>query len=135
MNLDRELNSRAGVLMSRERRSRVRWRTSYFFKDDKDYERDYFDVVDCNTEQSIGHLVDLTMDGMRVISKSPIPHDTTYDFRIDLPEKVKGNEKILVKAHCVWSDKDTNPDYFNAGFRILSITPPYVEIIEMLIGG
>ena len=119
--------------MPDERRTHNRWRATFYFKKDREYKRRFFDVVNTRTDESIGHLVDLTLEGMKVISRKPIERETEFDFRIVLPEEIKGSEKVVIKAQCVWCEKDVNPEFYYTGFKIISLTPPYSEIIGMLI--
>ncbi len=116
-----------------ERRRRPRWRTSFFFKADKEYQKKHFDVVDLKTRQSIGHLVDLTPEGLRIISREHIERGQIFDLRIDLPEQIEQIDHIQATVKCAWCEQDVNPEFHNAGFEILSITPPYIELIDILI--
>jgi hypothetical protein len=116
-----------------ERRRLARWKATYFFRKDNTYDKKHFDVIDKNRKESIGHLVDLNLTGMKIIGRRLIERNVIYDLRIDLPREVKGVHEIFAKAQCVWSEKDINPEFFLAGFKILSITPPFSEIIETLI--
>ncbi|MEW5995723.1 MAG: hypothetical protein AB1744_15190, partial [Candidatus Zixiibacteriota bacterium] len=61
-----------------EKRKRPRWRTSFYFKADNEYNRKYFDVIDQKTKKSIGHLVDLTPEGLRILSLTPIEKEEQY---------------------------------------------------------
>ena len=117
------------------KRKLVRWQTSFFFRSGRKYSRRYFDVIDQNRKESVGHLVDLTLEGMKIVGNREIKEGEIYGFRIDLPKEVKGVHQILLKARCVWCKKESDTELYFAGFRILSITPPFVEIIETLIEG
>ncbi len=116
-----------------DRRRLARWKSTYFFKGDKKYDRPYFDVIDLATGNSLGHLVDLTLEGMKIIGRHSLEVNKTYDIRIDLPQEVKGTEEITAQTCCVWCEKDINPEFYYAGFKILSITPPFSEIVGTLI--
>lgn len=116
-----------------ERRRRPRWRTSFFFKTDKEYRKKYFDVVDRKTQQSIGHLVDLTPEGLGIISREHVKRGQIFVLRIDLPEQVNRVDHIQATVRCLWCEQDVNPEFYNVGFEVLSITPPYAEIIDILI--
>lgn len=122
-------------ILSKEKRKLARWRTSYFFRPGHKYERSYFEVFDVKTSKSIGHLIDLTLEGMKTLGPIEVNRDETYHFRIDLPKEVKGVQKITVEAQCVWSEKDINPEFYSAGYKIIYISPPFSEIIETLING
>ncbi|MEP0827012.1 MAG: PilZ domain-containing protein [bacterium] len=121
--------------LSKEKRKLARWRTSYFFRQGHSYEQNYFEVVNVKTNESIGHLIDLTLEGMKTLGPTAVNRDETYHFRINLPKEVKGVQKITVEAQCVWSEKDINPEFYSAGYKIIYISPPFSEIIETLING
>lgn len=115
------------------KRHLTRWKASSFFKQHHQYEKKYFEVFDKKTGTSVGHLVDLTIEGLRIISRTEMRPRTRYQFRIDLPKEVRGVNRIFADAECVWSHKDIDPQFYIAGFKILSITPPFTEIVETLI--
>jgi len=117
------------------KRKLARWQTSFFFHSGRRYSRRYFDVIDQNRKESIGHLVDLTLEGMKIVGNRQIEKGEIYSFRIDLPKEVKGFREIFLKSQCVWCKKEPDAQLYFAGFRVLSITPPFVEIIETLIEG
>jgi len=120
---------------ARERRRLNRWQSTYFFRGNRKFEKPYFDVIDQRTEKSIGHLVDLTLEGFKIICREAIPRNEVFELRIELPKEVEGVRQIDTRAQCVWCERDINPEFFNAGFRIISISPPFTEIVETLITG
>ncbi len=120
---------------ARERRGLSRWKSTVFFKGGRKYQKPYFDVIDQRTGTSLGHLVDLTLEGFKIISRESIPRNEVYELRIDLPEEVEGVRQIVTRAQCVWCERDINPEFYDAGFRIISISPPFSEIVETLITG
>lgn len=116
-----------------EKRRLARWKSSYFFRDNGKYKRPYFDVIDVSTNQSVGHLIDLTLEGMKVITRIPLKPGQEFDFRIELPEEVDGVRKITSRVACVWCERDVNPEFFYAGFKIVDMSPPFSEIVDILI--
>jgi len=122
-------------ISNKDKRKLARWRTSYFFQQGHKYDKNFFEVFDLKTNESIGHLIDLTLEGMKTLGPKSINREETYKFRIDLPKEVKGVQRITVEAQCVWCEKDINPDFCSAGYKIIFISPPFSEIIETLIQG
>jgi hypothetical protein len=120
---------------TREERKRVRWQASFFFRSGKKYKRHYFDVIDTDKILSIGHLMDLTVDGMKIVSQQEIKKGDIFNFRIDLPKEVEGVTQIYARVQCVWCNKENDTNMHMAGFKMLSITPPFAEIIEILVDG
>ncbi len=115
------------------KRRLARWKTLSFFKEHNQYEKKYFEVIDKNTNVSVGHLVDLTVEGLKIIGRVEMRPRTRYQFRIDLPHEVKGVNRIFADTECIWCQKDIDPEFYVAGFKILMITPPFTEIVETLI--
>lgn len=117
-----------------EKRKLARWRTATFFSKDKRFERKFFDVISEAKRESIGHLVDLNVEGLKIIGVEAVEKGKRLNLRIDLPREVKGVQQIFIVAQCMWSEKDVNPQFYLTGFKIISISPPFAEIIETLIG-
>lgn len=115
------------------KRRLARWKTATFFKQHDQYEKKFFEVFDKNTNASVGHLVDLTVEGLKIIGRAEMRPRSRYQFRIDLPKEVRGVTRIFADAECMWCQKDIDPEFYIAGFKILSITPPFTEIVETLI--
>ena len=118
---------------TQDRRRTARWQASYFFKTDKQYSRPYFDVIDVKTGESIGHLVDLTFDGMKIESTAEIGRGRPFSLRIELPEEIEECGEIHIAARSLWADRLEGQEKWYVGFEILSIAPPYGDIVDALI--
>lgn len=93
----------------------------------------YLRIFDSNTGVIVGHLVDITTQGIMLISEEPVPMGKDYSFRMHLPATIIGREKIEFSAHCLWCKKDINPDFFVSGYQIKAISPEEAQIIKELI--
>ncbi|EKD27067.1 MAG: hypothetical protein ACD_79C00896G0003 [uncultured bacterium] len=93
---------------------------------------EYFDVVNVKNNQVIGHLVDITAEGMMIISKDLIPENTTSFLEIKLPKELKRDhaDYIDFEAKVLWTRKNINPGYYSIGFQIISITEENLKIIK-----
>jgi hypothetical protein len=120
---------------TQNKRKLARWQTEFFFQYGRKYKKQFFDVIDLKKMESAGHLVDLTLEGMKIVGSKEIIKGDIYNFRIDLPKDVRGVHQIIVNAQCVWCKRESEAEPYYAGFRILSITPPFTEIIETLVQG
>ncbi|MDX1605101.1 MAG: PilZ domain-containing protein [Candidatus Competibacterales bacterium] len=94
----------------------------------------YLRVFDRETERQLGHIVDITTEGMMLISDQPIPLNTDFKLWIDVPQDDDQRERIYLDAHSLWSSKDVNPDFYDTGFRLQRLTPDRLEDIQILIG-
>lgn len=83
----------------------------------------YLRIFDSNTGVIVGHLVDITTQGIMLISEEPVPMGKDYSFRMHLPATIIGREKIEFSAHCLWCKKDINPDFLYPGIRLRQSAP------------
>ncbi len=93
----------------------------------------YLKVTHQADNHLIGYLVDITTEGLMLISNDPIEPQTEFPFRMALPEEVLSKNEIEIQARCMWCKKDVNPDFYASGFQIMSISEEDQIIITSLI--
>ncbi|MBU0984842.1 MAG: PilZ domain-containing protein [candidate division Zixibacteria bacterium] len=98
---------------------------------------EFVEVYDRRTGESMGHVVDLTYDGLRLFSNRPlIVHEgLVHQLRLVLPTAYGGEKQILVDASGVWCEEDTDVElesYFHTGFRFLRVSAGDNYLIERL---
>jgi hypothetical protein len=94
----------------------------------------YLSVEDIDTGRALGHLVDVTPDGIMLMSQEPIQTEQVFRLRMTIPAGATGSrETIEFQARSVRSSKDVNPDFFDTGFHTVSLTPTQLGLIETLI--
>ena len=101
-------------------------------KHDRKYMINYLRVIDRNTEELVGNLVDTT-EGCMLISDDLIETDVDFELKLDLPEKIRGSRQITFDAHSRWCKSDVNPEFYDTGFRLSNISTNDIAIIESLI--
>lgn len=90
-------------------------------------------MIDRKTGESIGHLVDMSIDGIRISTPVEIGKGRPFSLTIELPEEVKDCETIQIAARSLWCSQNPESGGFFAGFEILSIAPSYGEIVGALV--
>lgn len=93
----------------------------------------YLRVFDRQSGDLLGRLVDLTTEGIMLLSESPVPLGRTYSCRVVLPGQGADAREVTFDAHSVWCRKDVNPAFYAAGFTLEGPDPQAVETIEGLI--
>ncbi len=93
----------------------------------------YLRVFDAATGELLGHLVDITREGIMLISDKPFTKDKAYSLRMMLPKEMNAQEDLVFDATCVWCKPDVNPQFQTGGFRLGTISSVYAHIIETLI--
>jgi len=117
-----------------DRRSSRRWRTSDYAKNRKKYAGKFFGVFDRAGNDFIGHLADISSEGMMIVAKKAYPEGAILKLRIELPEEIKGSDQLMVEAKTVWCERDTNPEYNRIGFSFTFTFPHHAEVLTLLFG-
>ena len=93
----------------------------------------YLEVYDDDANQLLGHLVDLTTSGLKLVSKQRIPTNRTYRLRMMLPEGYFSQKDLYFEAQSMWSSNDINPDFYDTGFAAPKLDPAAQNIILDLV--
>ena len=93
----------------------------------------YLPVVDSNLQQVIGHLMDISLTGLMMDSKTPIPTNLKYNLHLDFMEDIAGRASLDFTAISIWCRPDSiQPFLYNAGFKITNIAPEDVEVVKRI---
>lgn len=76
----------------------------------------YLEVFDQATGKLLGHLVDLTVKGMKLISKEEIAPGQTFSLRMMMPEEYCPEREVHFTTTSTWCSEDVNPDFYATGF-------------------
>lgn len=93
----------------------------------------YLRAFDQDAQNLIGHVVDITTAGMKLISDNPIPVDREFNVWLDVPQEDGERKRIYLKAHSLWSERAANPDFYDTGFHLVNPTPEAVHSIRLVI--
>jgi len=94
----------------------------------------FFRVINEETQEVIGHLVDLTVQGLRLISEKPVNPDAIFLLRLVLPVEIDGTMEFSLPAISRWCTKDNISGFYNAGFEFRKVPLKTVRLIEKVIG-
>jgi len=107
--------------MEDQRKSR-RWHPIYYLR-----------VLDKKTNKLVGRVVDISNDGICLITRKPLKTNKKFQFKMRLPRGTRGAREFVFDASSIWCDKDINPDYFSTGFQMKNMSQRGRQIIEYLI--
>jgi hypothetical protein len=93
----------------------------------------YLEVYDDETGDLLGHLVDLTLSGMKLITKQEIIPDKNFRLGMMLPESLFVEGVVKFEARSMWSRKDVNPDFYAVGMKVYNLDEQTAKIIAELI--
>jgi hypothetical protein len=92
----------------------------------------YLRVFHRSTGRQVGHLVDLTPEGMLLMSERPIRVGRTLPLAMTLPS-ADGEQKIEFDATSLWTSPDVNPDFYDTGFKFEKVSRRHLAELETLI--
>ena len=78
-------------------------------------------VLDVNTGKPVGRVVDITADGMMLVTEGRVEPGRHINVDIVLPVMVQARTEVQVEAEAVWCKQDTNPRYHKVGFRFVNL--------------
>ncbi|HPH95074.1 MAG TPA: hypothetical protein PKW33_02095 [Anaerolineaceae bacterium] len=93
----------------------------------------YLRVFDDTTNALLGHLVDITPEGVMLISENPIPTNVVYHLRMELPQDILGQGELEFVGKSIWSKKDVNPRFYDTGFEMIEVAQQHFTVIEQLV--
>jgi hypothetical protein len=93
----------------------------------------YLEIYDNSNDKYLGNLVDITPEGLMMISKEQMPAGSDFHLKMILPETAYDENAISFKVNLRWTKKDVNPAFFASGYQIIDIGPVESETIKSLI--
>jgi len=93
----------------------------------------YLEVFDRETKQQVGHLADLTLEGLLLLTQKKLDPGDKLDLDIRLPQ-VPGLETdtLVVKATVRWSGLDKNPALCCVGCELEPLDAKDEAVIDLL---
>ncbi|MBN1256809.1 MAG: PilZ domain-containing protein [Planctomycetes bacterium] len=105
-----------------KKRSQKRWHLIYYLR-----------VFDRDTNEMIGHLVNITTEGIMLISDQQIALDKIFHLRMLWPTEGGETEELTFDAKSVWCGNDANPDYFDTGFKLIDPSSGLCDQIRQVV--
>ncbi|MCK5720326.1 MAG: PilZ domain-containing protein [Thiomargarita sp.] len=93
----------------------------------------YLDIIDLKTNELIGHLGDISADGLMILTENLIPSSKIKHISIHLPDFEEFSQKsIEAFVEIRWTKPDINPDLHCIGCRFINIDPDLLPIIKQV---
>ena len=92
----------------------------------------YLQVFDNATHELLGFAVDITHEGLMMLSNKAIITEKTFELRMSLPEQLSDKSELIFEAQSIWCKQDVNTDYFDTGFQLIGVDSETVEVITQL---
>jgi hypothetical protein len=82
---------------------------------------------------SFGELVNITAEGLMVITDQPLTPHSIFQLVLDLPGELEGSNTLELGADCLWCRDAVNFNRHWAGFHIIDISEQGLNQIQQLI--
>jgi len=93
----------------------------------------YMRLIDNDTQDLVGHLMDISSGGFKLDSQKPIPPDKDFRLRMDLTSEMANKPYMVFVARSKWCEVDPlDPFIYNVGFQLISISPSDLEILKRI---
>ena len=93
----------------------------------------YMRLIDNDTQDLIGHLVDISSGGFKLDSQTPIPVSKDFRLRMELTSEVADKPTMTFIARSKWCEIDPlAPFVYNVGFQMINISPGDLNIIKRM---
>lgn len=90
-------------------------------------------ITDTINGGRFGELINVTVEGMMVITEKEIPTQSIYQLSLQLPLEIEGSNTVELGADCLWSRKIENFHRFWAGFQIIDASDQAMAQLRQLI--
>lgn len=93
----------------------------------------YLLVFDRKTDQQAGHVFNISISGMKLMSKDFIAPGQSFQLGMTLPAVMETSREITLNAKSVWSKSNLYSDFFGTGFSFEKISADDIKIVHELI--
>jgi len=91
------------------------------------------EVFDQLTGANLGRVVNISAEGLMLISGEPIDTGSVYQLDLKLPNPINKRGTISFGAESVWTTPTTQPGSYWTGFRIIDASDDSVLVIDEMI--
>lgn len=93
----------------------------------------YLKVFERDAGRLLGFLVDITPQGIMVMSETPIETERLFHLRILIQSSLHKKEYMHFDAKSKWCRKSINSDFYDTGFELIDTAPEaFAEITSII---
>ncbi len=91
----------------------------------------YLDIIDQETHKLLGHLGDISKDGIMILTEKPIQFENVKRIKIQLPDFKEFTKKYIeVEVDKRWEKPDSKPNLYRLGCRFIKLNEEDVPTLE-----
>ena len=93
----------------------------------------YTQVTDCQTQEVVGQLADISSGGFKLDSLNPVALNQDFNFSIKLDHEIADKPFIKFVARSRWCRVDpADPYLYNVGYQLIEMAPGDLEIFNRM---
>ncbi len=89
-------------------------------------------LVDRNTDEPIGRVLDFTTEGIRLSADHPIEQGTVHQCQLIVPVSVSATGTIDFDAKCLWGRPSGDGKEHHIGLELLNVVRDQIERLKQL---
>lgn len=94
----------------------------------------YLQVMNDDTNEQLGHMIEVSSTGLQLESSSKLPLETDYYLRLELTPELADRPYIVFIARSKWCRTDEiQPNLYRIGFAVVEILPDDRQIFVNLV--
>ncbi len=91
-------------------------------------------ITDRFSENSLGVLANISLDGLMIAGRYPMETDTIYQIIMTLPNVIDGKQTIEVGVDCLWTNANSeNAGMHWSGCQIIDYSDNDITMLEHII--
>ncbi|MCC6260174.1 MAG: PilZ domain-containing protein [Anaerolineales bacterium] len=92
----------------------------------------YMRVLDDDTQETLGHMVDISEDGLQLETSAALPVNKDYYMRVELTPELADRPFMIFLARSRWCKPGNIPFLFYTGFKIVEIMPDDKQTFQII---
>ena len=93
----------------------------------------YLHVQERSSGTTIGYLVDISTEGIMIMSEDPIAVGTVLELKIMLESEMSAKQYLCFDSKVLRCEKSINGTSYDIGCKLLNLSPEDFREIEMII--
>lgn len=89
-------------------------------------------IFNADNGQLIGHVVNVTTEGIMVISEKPLEVECEFQLKMELPLGGETSTEIDLTARSIWCKVDVDPFFYNTGFQLVHCSEKSINAVSAL---
>lgn len=90
-------------------------------------------VHDVDRDRVLGHLIDLSLEGLMLITRETLPVNRVFQMSLELPAEMAPERAAVFGAESMWMDASGDAEHYWVGLHIIDISPENHARLKRLI--